>query len=64
MNKKVYVTPRTDCVRVALEGSFASSATGTDIANGEITTTGHQINDINGFDSEGNAAEWNDGVWN
>ncbi len=50
-------------MRVAVEGSFASSATGTEIANGEITTTGHQLNDIHGFDSEGNAASWNDGEW-
>ena len=63
MERKIYTTPRTKLFSVELEGTFASSATGTEVANGEISTTGHQLNDINGFDENGNAASWNDGGW-
>jgi hypothetical protein len=63
MGRKIYKVPTTELFRVELEGTFASSATGTSVENGDITTTGHQLNDINGFDTNGNAAAWNDGAW-
>lgn len=64
MGRKLYKAPTTELFRVELEGTFAGSATGTDIENGSISTTGHQINEINGFDANGVAAEWNNGEWN
>lgn len=62
MERKIYTTPRTKLFSVELEGTFASSATGTKIANGEISTTGHQLNDINGDDFTGEG-QWNNGEW-
>lgn len=62
MKRKIYTTPRTELFRVELEGTFASSATGTEVANGEISTTGHQLIEINGDDFTGEG-QWNNGEW-
>lgn len=48
MKRKVYyVAPRTDCMRVAVEGSFASSVVQENPESG-VTSTGHEINSIDG----------------
>lgn len=62
MERKIYTTPRTKLFSVELEGTFASSATGTEVANGEISTTGHQLIEINGDDFTGEG-QWNNGEW-
>lgn len=68
MKRKIYTTPRTELFRVELEGTFASSATGRDVTTGSVTTTGHELNTIEGGtygeDGSFSAADWNDGVWN
>lgn len=61
MKRKIYTTPRTELFRVELEGTFASSATGTDVETGSIMTTGHEINDVEWSwetDSNGNTIDW------
>lgn len=60
MKRKIYTTPRTELFRVELEGTFASSATGTDVnvQDGIVTTTGQETAGID-FSQD----EWNNGVW-
>ena len=60
MKRKIYTTPRTELFRVELEGTFASSATGTDVnvQDGIVTTTGQETTSID-FSQD----EWNNGVW-
>ena len=62
MGRKIYKVPTTELFRVELEGTFASSATGTEVVNGEISTTGHQLKEINGDDFTGEG-QWNNGEW-
>lgn len=59
MKRKVYyVAPRTDCMRVAVEGSFASSVVQEDPQSG-VNTGGQEVGE--GIDVGGQ--EWNDGGW-
>lgn len=59
MKRKVYyVAPRTDCMRVAVEGSFASSVVQEDPQSG-VNTSGHEIGDVVDMGQE----DWNDGEW-
>lgn len=60
MKKRVYVTPRTECVRVIVEGTFAASVVKDDPQSG-VTSTGHAIEDISGDtwnDDTDNANGW------
>ncbi len=60
MKRKIYTTPRTELFRVELEGTFASSATGTDVnvQDGIVTTTGQETTEYD-FSKE----DWNNGSW-
>lgn len=64
MKRKVYyVAPRTDCMRVAVEGSFASSVVQETTENG-VTTSGQEIGIDKEFGTVGDDA-WNNGEgWN
>ena len=62
MERKIYTTPRTKLFSVELEGTFASSIVQNQ-DDAAVTSTGHELNEINGFDENGNAASWNDGKW-
>ncbi len=60
MERKIYTTPRTKLFSVELEGTFASSATGTEVdaANSGVTSTGQETTEID-FSNE----DWNNGSW-
>lgn len=60
MERKIYTTPRTKLFSVELEGTFAGSATGTEVdpMNSGVTSTGQQTTEID-FSGE----DWNNGSW-
>lgn len=60
MKKRVYVTPRTECVRVIVEGTFATSVVNN--TDDDVKTTGHQLYEINGDEFTGEGG-WNNGTW-
>ncbi len=62
MGRKVYCAPATKLFQVELEGAFASSIVQNQ-GDGGVTSTGHELNEINGFDTSGNAVSWNDAEW-
>lgn len=57
MGRKIYKVPTTELFRVELEGTFASSVVQEDPKSG-VTTSGHEVNDID-FSGE----SWNNGEW-
>ena len=57
MGRKIYKVPTTELFRVELEGTFASSVVQEDTKS-DVTTSGHEVNDID-FSSE----SWNNGEW-
>ena len=61
MKKKIYEAPRTVLYSVEIEGSFASSIVHSNTS--EVTSTGQALNVHEGFDTDGNAATWNDAIW-
>ncbi len=60
MERKIYTTPRTKLFSVELEGTFAGSATGTEVdpTNSGVTSTGQETTEID-FSNE----DWNNGSW-
>lgn len=57
MGRKIYKVPTTELFRVELEGTFASSVVQENPQSG-VTTSGHEVNDID-FSGE----SWNNGEW-
>lgn len=57
MGRKIYKVPTTELFRVELEGTFASSVVQEHPKSG-VTTSGHEVNDID-FSGE----SWNNGEW-
>ena len=57
MGRKIYKVPTTELFRVELEGTFASSVVQENPQSG-VTTSGHEVNNID-FSGE----EWNNGEW-
>lgn len=61
MGRKVYCAPATKLFQVELEGAFASSIVQKE-GDASVTSTGHELNVIDGTDFTGNGG-WNDSTW-
>ena len=61
MGRKIYKVPTTELFRVELEGTFASSIVQNQ-DDAAVTSTGHELNEINGNDFTGEGG-WNDSTW-
>jgi hypothetical protein len=61
MKRTVYEAPITECFHVEMEGAFCSASI-VNGNNGEVQTTGHEINEIDLSDTDKHT--WNDyGGW-
>lgn len=60
MKKQMYVAPVTRRFSVELEGGFTSASIVQETTRSEVTSTGQEINEIDGNDFTG---DWNDSTW-
>lgn len=62
MKKQMYVAPVTRRFSVELEGGFTSASIVQETPQSGVTSTGQEINQIDGNDFTG-VGDWNDSTW-